>query len=163
MGSSVVCPGSFDPITLGHLDIVKRAAARFDRVVVAVLDNPSKQGLFTVDERIALIAEVTAEIDRVEVDRFSGLLVDYCHANDIDLVCKGLRSANDFEYELRMAQMNRHLGQVETIFVPTAPEHAYLSSSLVKEVARLGGPLAGTVPAAVEAALRARVRSTTGG
>lgn len=156
MGVAVVCPGSFDPITLGHLDLVRRVAARFDRVVVAVLDNPRKQGLFTVEERMELITTVTADLDSVEVDRFSGLLVDFCHERGIDTVAKGLRAVHDFEYELQMAHMNRHIGGVETIFLPTAPEHAYLSSSLVKEVARLGGPLEGTVPPVVEQALRAR-------
>jgi pantetheine-phosphate adenylyltransferase len=153
---AAVCPGSFDPITLGHLDVVRRAAARFDRLVVAVLVNPRKQALFTADERIALIEHEVADLPNVEVDRFEGLLVDFCRARDIGIICKGLRAVSDFEYELQMAQMNMRIGPVETVFMSTSPEHSYLSSSLVKEVARFGGPLDGTVPAAVERELRAR-------
>ncbi len=159
MSVSVVCPGSFDPITLGHLDVIERAAARFDQVVVAVLGNPRKEGLFSVDERIALIASETAHLDNVEVDRFEGLLVDFCRRRDIGIVCKGLRAVSDFEYELQMAQMNQRIGDVETVFLTTSPEHSYLSSSLVKEVARLGGSVDGTVPPAVARALRDRLAS----
>jgi pantetheine-phosphate adenylyltransferase len=154
MTVAAVVPGSFDPLHLGHLDIVRRACARFDRVVVAVLENPRKQGLFDVDERLELIRAVTGELDNVEVDRFEGLLVDYCNARGIGIVCKGLRAVGDFEYELQMANMNRRIGGVETVFMSTAPEHSYLSSSLVKEVARFGGPIEGTVPDAVAAALQ---------
>jgi pantetheine-phosphate adenylyltransferase len=157
MSLAVVCPGSFDPITHGHLDVVERAAARFDRVVVAVLENPRKSALFTVEERMELIATVTAHLDNVEVDRFQGLLVDFCRARGIGVVCKGLRAVSDFEYELQMAQMNRQIGEVETLFLSTSPEHSYLSSSLVKEVARFGGRLDGTVPEPVVAALAARL------
>ncbi|GGI06448.1 pantetheine-phosphate adenylyltransferase [Egicoccus halophilus] len=156
MTVAAVVPGSFDPITLGHLDIVARACARFDRVVVAVLENPRKQGLFTVDERVSLIHAVTGDLDNLEVDRFEGLLVDFCNARDIGIVCKGLRAVSDFEYELQMAQMNHRIGDVETVFLSTSPEHSYLSSSLVKEVARFGGPLDGTVPDVVAEALRGR-------
>jgi pantetheine-phosphate adenylyltransferase len=152
----VICPGSFDPITLGHLDVFERAARRFDRVVIAVLGNPRKEGLFTVEERMELIATETAHLDNVEVDRFQGLLVDFCADRGIDIVCKGLRGVGDFEYEQQMAQMNQHIGGVETLFVSSSPEHGHLSSSLVKEVARAGGRIDGTVPPAVEAALRAR-------
>jgi pantetheine-phosphate adenylyltransferase len=154
---AAVCPGSFDPITLGHLDIVLRAAARFDRLVVAVLENPRKQGMFSVEERIALIEGETGHLDNVEVASFEGLLVDFCRSRDIGIVCKGLRAVSDFEYELQMAQMNQRIGGVETVFMSTSPEHSYLSSSLVKEVARYGGSIAGTVPDAVEAALLAKL------
>lgn len=156
MSVSAVCPGSFDPMHNGHLDVVERAAARFDRVVVAVLVNESKQGLFPIDERLDLIRRTTAHLDNVEVDAFEGLLVDYCHAHDIDLICKGLRAVSDFEYEVRMAQMNQRIGDVETVFLSTSSEWSYLSSSLVKEVARLGGQIVGTVPPEVEEAIRVR-------
>jgi pantetheine-phosphate adenylyltransferase len=153
---AAICPGSFDPITLGHLDVFERVARRFDRVVIAVLSNPSKQGLFTVEERMDLISTETAHLGNVEVDRFEGLLVDFCADRGIGVVAKGLRGAGDFEYEQQMAQMNQHIGDIETLFVSTSPQHGHLSSSLVKEVARAGGRLEGTVPPAVEAALRAR-------
>jgi len=153
---AVICPGSFDPITLGHLDVFERASRRFDRVVIAVLGNPRKEGLFTVEERMELIATETAHLDNIEVDRFQGLLVDFCADRGIGIVCKGLRGGGDFEYEQQMAQMNQHIGDLETLFVSTSPAHGHLSSSLVKEVARAGGRIEGTVPPAVEAALRAR-------
>jgi pantetheine-phosphate adenylyltransferase len=153
---SAVVPGSFDPITMGHLDIVERVAARFDRVVVAVLENPRKAGLFSVDERLQLIRDEVRGLGNVEVERFQGLLVDFCAAHDLGVIVKGLRAVSDFEYELQMAQMNQRMGGVETLFLSTSPEHSYLSSSLIKEIARWGGPLDGTVPAAVERALRAR-------
>ena len=157
MTVAVACPGSFDPVTLGHLDVIARAAVRFDEVVVAVLENPRKQGLFTVEERIALIeAEVTG-FDNVSVDRFEGLLVDFCNDRGIGLVCKGLRAFSDFEYELQMAQMNQCIGPVETVFLSTSPEHSYLSSSLVKEVARYGGAIDHAVPPRVAAALHAKL------
>jgi pantetheine-phosphate adenylyltransferase len=155
---AAVCPGSFDPITNGHLDVIERAAARFDRIVVAVLENPRKQGLFTTAERLELIRETTAHLQNVEADSFQGLLVDFCRARGIGLICKGLRAVSDFEYELQMAQMNQRIGDVETVFLSTSPEWSYLSSSLVKEVARWGGPITGTVPPAVEERLLARVR-----
>jgi pantetheine-phosphate adenylyltransferase len=157
MSVGVVCPGRFDPVPLGHLDVIERAAARFDRVVVAVLDNPRKSALFTAAERIAMIEAETAGLDNVEVTRFDGLLVDLCRDRGIGIVCKGLRAVSDFEYELQMAQMNQRIGGVETVFLSTSPEHSYLSSSLVKEVARHGGPIDGTVPPAVAAALVARL------
>jgi pantetheine-phosphate adenylyltransferase len=153
---AAVVPGSFDPITMGHLDIIDRVASRFDRVVVAVLENPRKEGLFTVEERIALIDEVTRRHGNVEVDRFQGLLVDFCAARGIEVIVKGLRAVSDFEYEVQMAQMNQRMGGVETLFLSTSPEHSYLSSSLIKEIARWEGPLTGTVPAPVETALRAK-------
>ena len=154
-----VCPGSFDPITNGHVDIVERAAARFDLVTVAVVRNPSKQPLFSSEERMELIRGCTSHLDNVRVDNFQGLLVDFCKQHDIGVICKGLRAVSDFEYELQMAQMNQRMGDVETMFLTTSPEWSYLSSSLVKEVARFGGPLDGTVPDVVEAELRARHRS----
>jgi pantetheine-phosphate adenylyltransferase len=153
---AAVVPGSFDPIHSGHLDIVERVASRFDRVVVAVLENPRKEGLFTIEERIALITEVTDGLDNVQVDRFQGLLVDFCAAQGLDIIVKGLRAVSDFEYEIQMAQMNQRMGGVETLFLPTSPEHSYLSSSLIKEIARWEGPLTGTVPPPVEVALRTR-------
>ncbi|MFA9431314.1 pantetheine-phosphate adenylyltransferase [Egicoccus sp. AB-alg2] len=162
MTVSVVVPGSFDPITLGHLDIVRRACERFDHVTVAVLENPRKQGLFSVDERLQLIRAVVGEIDNLAVERFEGLLVDFCRAHDIGIICKGLRAVSDFEYELQMAQMNRRIGGIETVFMSTSPEHSYLSSSLVKEVARYGGPLDGTVPDVVADALRDKFAAAGG-
>ena len=157
MTVAVACPGSFDPVTLGHLDVIARASARFDEVVVAVLENPSKQGLFTVDERIALLEAEVAGYGNVTVDRFEGLLVDFCNERGIGLVCKGLRAVSDFEYELQMAQMNQRIGPVETVFLTTSPEHSYLSSSLVKEVARFGGTIDHAVPPRVAEALRAKL------
>jgi pantetheine-phosphate adenylyltransferase len=150
---AVVCPGSFDPITVGHLDVFERAAERFDRVVVAVLENPRKQGMFTVAERLELISAETDHLENLEVDRFRGLLVDYCNAIGVGVVCKGVRGSQDLDYELQMAQMNRRIGGVETVFLVASPEHTYLSSSLVKEVARGGGSITGTVPERVAAAL----------
>ena len=157
MSVAAVCPGSFDPFTLGHLDIVERAAARVDRLVVAVLANEHKQATFTVAERMDMIAAATDHLGNVEVDRFEGLLVDLCAAKGIGIIVKGLRGVSDFEYELQMAQMNQRIGGVETMFLVTSPEHAYLSSSLVKEVARWGGDIDGTVPPAVATALRDRL------
>lgn len=155
--TTVVCPGSFDPVTNGHLDVIERAAARFERVVVAVVVNPSKQGLFTIPERLALLDEVTAHLDNVTSASFEGLLVDFCNDRDIGVVCKGLRAVSDFEYEVQMAQMNMQIGDVETVFMATSPEWSYLSSSLVKEVARLGGTVHGTVPEPVATALLGRL------
>lgn len=156
MSVAVACPGSFDPVTLGHLDVIARASARFDEVVVAVLENPSKQGLFTVEERIDLLENEVGGYGNVTIDRFEGLLVDFCNARGIGLVCKGLRAVSDFEYELQMAQMNQRIGPVETVFLSTSPEHSYLSSSLVKEVARFGGTIEHAVPPRVVDALRAK-------
>jgi pantetheine-phosphate adenylyltransferase len=137
-----VCPGSFDPVTLGHVDVVTRAAALFDEVVVAVAINPAKQGLFTVDERRALLDEAFAGLDNVRVDAFEGLIVDYCRAQGAATMVKGLRSATDFAFEEPMAQMNRHLTGVDSVFLITDPAHSFVSSSLVKEVARGGGDVA---------------------
>jgi pantetheine-phosphate adenylyltransferase len=150
---AAVVPGSFDPITNGHLDIVRRAATRFDRLTVAVLHNPAKQGLFPIEERVRLIRETIDGLENVEVDTFVGLLVDFCRDRGIRVIVKGLRAVSDFEYELQMAQMNHQLGDVETFFMPTAPEWSYLSSSLVKEVARFGGSVDGVVPPLVAEAM----------
>lgn len=142
----VVTPGSFDPVTYGHLDIIGRAAALFDEVTVAVLINKSKASMFTVEERMEMLREVTAEWPNVRVDAFHGLLVDFCRDRGISAIVKGLRAVSDFDYELQMAQMNHRLAGVETLFVPTAAIYSYLSSSLVKEVATYGGDVSELVP-----------------
>jgi pantetheine-phosphate adenylyltransferase len=151
-----VCPGSYDPVTNGHIDIVERAAGLFDEVVVAVLINKTKQGLFTIDERIDLLREVTGHLSNVRVDSWHGLLVDYCRQHDIPVIAKGLRAVSDFDYELQMAQMNQQLSGVETMFMPTNPLWSFLSSSLVKEVATYGGDVAHLVPAPVHQRLVAK-------
>jgi pantetheine-phosphate adenylyltransferase len=156
MGVTAVVPGSFDPITNGHVDIIERASTRVDGLVVAVLQNPTKEPLFPVEERVRLIRESVGHLANVEVDTFSGLLVEFCKERGIRLIVKGLRAVSDFEYELQMAQMNQQLGDVETFFVSTSPEWSYLSSSLVKEVARFGGSVEGVVPKPVSAALAER-------
>lgn len=148
-----VCPGSFDPITNGHLDIIARASRLYDEVYVAVMINKSKQGLFTVEERIDLIERVTREFGNVRVEAFHGLLVDFCKQRDIPAIVKGLRAVSDFDYELQMAQMNNGLSGVETLFVPTNPTYSFLSSSLVKEVAAWGGDVSHLVPGPVLDAL----------
>jgi pantetheine-phosphate adenylyltransferase len=150
-----VCPGSFDPVTNGHVDVINRAAALYDELVVAVLVNPGKAGLFTVDERIELLREAVPHLPNVTIDSFQGLLVDYCRAHDIPVIVKGLRAVSDFEYELQMAQMNRELAGVETLFVPTAPQVGHLSSSLVKQIAQFGGDVSHLVPKAVHERLLA--------
>ncbi|WP_439032622.1 pantetheine-phosphate adenylyltransferase [Gordonia terrae] len=137
--TTAVCPGSFDPFTLGHRYVVERAAACFDELVITVVVNPNKRGMFSVDERIALIREDCADLGNVRVDRWEGLLVDYLRQESIHTIVKGLRSAVDFDYEVPMAQMNRELADVETVFLLTDPRFAHVSSSLVKEVAKLGG------------------------
>ncbi len=142
----VVCPGSFDPVTNGHLDIISRAAKLHDEVVVAVLRNPSKSSLFTADERVEILAEVTKGISNVKVAKFDGLIVDFCRANDISAIVKGLRAVSDFDYEMQMAQMNYNQAGVETLFMTTNPLYAFLSSSLVKEFARFGGDVTGLAP-----------------
>ena len=152
-----VCPGSFDPVTNGHLDVLARASRLYDEVTVAVLVNPGKSGLFEVPERIEMLEEVTAELGNVRVDSFQGLLVDYCRARDIPVVVKGLRAVSDFDYELQMAQMNHRLTGLETFFVATNPEYSFLSSSLVKEVATFGGDVSGLVPDQVLARLATRL------
>ena len=154
-----VCPGSFDPVTNGHLDVIERASRLYDEVTVAVLINTSKQGLFAVEERIDMLREVTAGLGNVVVDSFHGLLVDHCRERQIPVVVKGLRAVSDFDYELQMAQMNHRLGELETLFVATNPEYSFLSSSLVKEVAKFGGDVRGLVPDLVLDRLAARLTS----
>ncbi|MEO6713530.1 MAG: pantetheine-phosphate adenylyltransferase [Mycobacteriales bacterium] len=152
-----VCPGSFDPITNGHLDIIERACEIYDEVVVAVLVNQAKAGLFSVPERIEMIREVVGTGTNVVVDSFSGLLVDYCKTHDIPVIVKGLRAVSDFDYELQMAQMNHRLARVETLFMTTNPLYSFLSSSLVKEVAMYGGDVSALVPDAVVRRLTERL------
>ena len=151
-----VCPGSFDPVTNGHLDVIERAAARVDELVVAVLHNQTKAAMFALEERIALLEGVCGHVPNMTVASFSGLLVDFCSAHDIRVIVKGLRAVSDFEYELQMAQMNRRLGDVETFFLTTSPVYSFLSSSLVKEVAGFGGDVSDFVPPLVAERLRAR-------
>jgi pantetheine-phosphate adenylyltransferase len=157
-----VCPGSFDPVTNGHLDVFVRAAAMADEVVVAVLINHTKAGLFTIDERIEMLREVVADYPNIRVDSFHGLLVDYCQDHGVTAIVKGLRAISDFDYELQMAQMNYRLAGVETVFITTNPLYSFLSSSLVKEVAKFGGDVDGLVPEAVLKRLRARLSDTMG-
>lgn len=159
---SAVCPGSFDPVTNGHLDVFARASMLADEVVVAVLVNQSKSSLFTVDERIDMLREVCKPYPNVRVDSFRGLLVDYCRDHRIQAIVKGLRAVSDFDYELQMAQMNHRLAGVETLFVSTNPLYSYLSSSLVKEVATYGGDVSGLVPDAVLQRLSERISATMG-
>ncbi|MBB4685446.1 pantetheine-phosphate adenylyltransferase [Amycolatopsis jiangsuensis] len=144
-----VCPGSYDPATNGHLDIIERASLLFDEVVVAVGVNKSKKGLFSVEERMEMLREITAKLPNVRVDSWQGLLVDYCRDNDIAAVAKGLRSVSDFDYELQMAQMNRELTGLETLLMANNPAYGFVSSSLVKEVAAFGGDMEGLVPPVV--------------
>ncbi|HEX4814973.1 MAG TPA: pantetheine-phosphate adenylyltransferase [Nonomuraea sp.] len=155
----VVCPGSFDPITNGHLDIIGRSAHLYDEVTVAVLINVEKSSLFTVDERIEILQAVTKDFDNVKVRKFHGLLVDFCKANDIPAIVKGIRVVSDFDYELQMAQLNYRLSGVETLFMPTNPEYSFLSSSRVKEIARYGGDVSGLVPDLVHKLLIERLRA----
>ena len=145
----VACPGSFDPVTNGHLDIIGRVADLYDEVVVAVLINRSKSSLFTVEERMTMLTEVTAGYGNVRVDSFYGLLVDYCQANAIPVIIKGLRAVSDFDYELQMAQMNHRLAGVDTLFMPTNADYSFIASSLVKEIARWGGDVSALVPPTV--------------
>lgn len=152
-----VCPGSFDPLTMGHVDIIERAARLYDRIVVAVLVNPGKRPLFSVDERLAIIREVFAGRDNVEADAFEGLLVDYARDKGATVIVRGLRAVSDFEYESQMALMNRHLSpRLETTFLVPAEQYTYISSTLIKEVFTLGGSIDGLVPPVVEQRLEAR-------
>ncbi len=153
----VVCPGSFDPVTNGHLDVIGRAAGLHDEVIVAVLINITKKSLFTTDERVDMLREVTRGYGNVRVERFHGLLVNFCTENGINAVVKGLRAVTDFEYEMQMAQMNYRLAKVETLFMTTNPQYSFLSSSLVKEIAMYGGDVSGLVPELVLGRLQARL------
>jgi pantetheine-phosphate adenylyltransferase len=152
-----VCPGSFDPITFGHLDIIERASSQFDEVIVAVLENRTKASLFTTQERMEMIRKTTSQFKNVRVDSWHGLLVDYCKENSIQAIVKGLRAVTDFDYELQMAQVNLQGSGVETMFMATAPTHSFLSSSIVKELAHFGGDVSSMVPGVVNDALKARV------
>ncbi|GII62009.1 phosphopantetheine adenylyltransferase [Sphaerisporangium krabiense] len=154
----VVCPGSFDPVTNGHLDIIGRTSRLYDEVVVAVLINVEKKSLFTVDERIETLEEVTREYGNVRVEKFYGLLVDFCKQQGIPTIVKGLRAVSDFDYELQMAQLNYRMSGVETLFMSTNPEYSFLSSSRLKEIARYGGDISGLVPELVRRMLVERLR-----
>ncbi len=155
-----LCPGSFDPVTNGHLDIIHRCASLYDEVVVAVFVNQSKSGLFSVEDRRDMLGEVTAQYPNVSIDTFEGLVVDYCRAHDIPVIVKGLRAVSDFDYELQMAQMNRGLAGVDTLFMPTNPEYSFLASSLVKEIAKWGGDVSSLVPPSVLKRLQERATET---
>lgn len=158
MSVSAVCPGSFDPVTNGHLDVIERAASRFDELVIACLRNPAKEPLFHIEDRLELLEQCTRDLGNVDVVSFEGLLVDLCDRRGVGILVKGLRAVSDFESELQMAQMNVHLGGVDTFFLPASPVHSFLSSSLVKQVAELGGDVSDLVPPAVAERLRERLR-----
>ncbi len=158
MPDIAIYPGTFDPITNGHLDIIERAAEHVSTLIVAVSQNPGKQPLFELEERVAIVKETVASLKSVEVDSFEGLLVDYCLRRNARLVVKGLRAVSDFEYELQMAQMNLRLAGVDTLFMVANPSYSFLSSSIVKEVARFGGSVEGLVPAGVARRLEERSR-----
>jgi len=152
-----VCPGSFDPITFGHLDIIERASSQFDEVIVAVFVNRKKSGLFTIQERMEMIQENVEKFKNVRADTGDGLLVEYCKRNSVQAIVKGLRAVTDFDYELQMAQVHIQASGVETMFMATSPTHSFLSSSIVKELAHFGGDVSSMVPANVNKALMARV------
>jgi pantetheine-phosphate adenylyltransferase len=148
--STAVCPGSFDPVTLGHIDIIERSAKHFDEVIVAVIRNPQKtQSLFTLEERQEMLAKCTAHLPNLRIEFFKGLLVDFAREHGANAIVKGLRAVSDFDYELQMAQMNQQLSGIDTFFLSTSPSYSFLSSSLVKEVARYGGDVSSMVPAVV--------------
>lgn len=156
--SIAIYPGSFDPVTNGHLDLIERGEKMFDRVIVAVLKNTDKQPLFTTNERVEMLREATAHWPAVEVDVFEGLLVDYARKRGAGVILRGIRAVSDYEYELQMALMNRKLEpRLETVFMLPGAPYSYLSSKLVREIAQLGGPLHGLVPPVVEQRLRAKV------
>ncbi len=155
--SGAVCPGSFDPVTLGHVDVFERAAAQFDELIVVVLTNPNKSGMFDVAERIAMIEESTAHLPNLTVESGSGLVVDVVKAHGLTAIVKGLRTGTDFEYELQMAQMNKHIAGVDTFFVATTPRYSFVSSSLAKEVAGLGGDVSALLPDPVNRRLAAKL------
>ena len=153
--TTALCPGSFDPPTNGHVDVIERAIGAFDEVIVAVVDNPAKESMFDTGQRVAILEELFG--DRARVGSFSGLLVDYAAQMGADVVVKGLRTVDDYEYEMQMSQMNRHLSGMETVFMATKSDWSFISSSLVKEVAKLGGSIGGLVPEVVEKALQERL------
>ncbi|MEX1124082.1 MAG: pantetheine-phosphate adenylyltransferase [Acidimicrobiia bacterium] len=153
--TKALCPGSFDPPTNGHVDVIERAIASFEEVVIAIVDNPDKAALFTTAERAEIFKDLFG--DRAQVETFSGLLVDFARDTGADVVIKGLRTVGDYEYELQMAQMNRNLTGMETVFMAAKEDWSFVSSSLVKEVARLGGSVSGLVPDVVEKALKERL------
>jgi pantetheine-phosphate adenylyltransferase len=157
-----ICPGSFDPVTKGHLDIIGRVSRLYDEVVVAVFVNQSKVGLFSVEERMDMLRAVTGEYPNVRVDSFRGLTVDYCRTHDISVIVKGLRAVSDFDYELQQSQMNLGLAGVETLFMATNPLYSFLSSSLIKDVAKWGGDVSPHVPDLVARKLTERLDSTEG-
>jgi pantetheine-phosphate adenylyltransferase len=158
MGLTALCPGTFDPVTNGHLDIIGRASQTFETVVVGALENPSKRPMFTLEERVAMLKEACSGMSNVAVVSFRGLLVDLARSQEGDAaIVKGLRAVSDYEYEIQMAQMNHRLAGVETLFMPTSPKWSFLSSSLVKEVAQLGGDVSGLVPDHVRTALDDRL------
>lgn len=157
MGLTALCPGTFDPVTNGHIDIFDRASACFGGVLVAVLENPGKQPLFALEDRVAMLKEATADMDRVEVASFSGLLVDFARARGTSVIVKGLRGEGDLDSELKMGQMNRRLTGVETLFLPTSPQWSFISSSLIKEVVQFGGDVSGLVPDFVRDRLEERL------
>ncbi|MBW0272990.1 phosphopantetheine adenylyltransferase [Nocardia sp. MH4] len=160
--AAALCPGSFDPVTNGHLDVFARAAAQFDEVIVTVMVNPKKQGMFTVDERIELLRESVAHLPNVRVASWQGLLVDFAKQEGVGAIVKGLRDAGDFGYELQMAQMNHKLAGVDTFFIATNPSLSFLSSSLVKEVAAYGGDVSDMLPPAVHKRLLDRLAERRG-
>jgi pantetheine-phosphate adenylyltransferase len=152
-----VCPGSFDPVTYGHLDVIHRAAGVFDKVIIAVLKNASKNPLFSIEERKELLIQVTQDIPNVEVDSFDDLLINYMNEKKAHVIIKGLRAVSDFEYELQMASLNRKLSdKIETFFMMSSTQYSYLSSSIVKQIAQFNGPISDLVPHEIEIALRAK-------
>lgn len=157
MGLTALCPGTFDPVTNGHLDIIGRTSTTFEQVVVAVLENPAKEPLFGLEERLSMLKEACSPLPNVTVASFKGLLVEFAQAHGPSIIVKGLRAVSDYEFEIQMAQMNHRLGGVETLFMPTNPSWSFLSSSLVKEVARFGGDVGALVPDAVRAHLTDRL------
>ena len=157
-----IYPGSFDPITNGHLDMIERGAAFFDKLVVSILRNEAKQNFFSVDERIEMLREVVGQFPNVEVASFDGLLVDYAVERGATVILRGIRAVSDYEYELQMALMNRRLRpEIETVFLMASEAHSFISARLVKEVIRLGGNITGLVPPSVEAKLRKRLAPTS--
>ena len=157
---TAICPGSFDPVTTGHTDIIERASGLFSRVIVAVGVNPDKSPMFTLEERCEILKEVCAPFPNVEIAELKGLLVDYARSHGAQVIVKGLRAISDFEFEFRQTLMNSHIEPtIETVFLMTRPEHSFLSSSLIKEVATLGGPISGLVPPCVERRLKDKLKS----